>query len=104
MGESTGEVTHGAGSQAASADGQWWDLWGESRRLAEQTLVRVRTRLTTWYQKLHLLQEIAEKLFKPWVSERLRVDGLFRQQLLESQEGQISTAKGKLEYVFFKYV
>jgi len=50
----------------------------KSRRLAEQALIRVRTRLTAWYQKLHRLQEIAEKLFKPWVSERLRVDGLFR--------------------------
>lgn len=60
----------------------------------EQILVRVCTGLATWYQKLHLLQEIAEKLFKPSVRERLQVDGLFRQSLLENQEGQISTGTG----------
>lgn len=69
MRESTGEVPHGARCQAAPADGQRWDLLrGKSRRLSEQTLVRVRTRLTTWYWKLRLLQVIVEKLFKPWVS------------------------------------
>ena len=58
VGESTGEVS--------PADRQQWDLReGKSRSLAEQTLVRVCTRLTTGYQKLHLLQEITDKLFKP---------------------------------------
>lgn len=63
-----------AWSQAAPVDRWQWDLCGE-RDFAEQTLVRVHSRLTTCHQKFYLLQEITEKLFQPWV--RLQVPVAF---------------------------
>lgn len=71
-GKLSGVVSGKAWSQTAPV-GRWqWDLCGgRAGDFAEQTLVRICTRLTTWHQKFHLLQEIAEKLFKPWVSVRL---------------------------------